>query len=168
MGPAAPVVALLVVLVVLFVGSALLHAAVALANRIIGPVSPPIKPIGWDWDAEEDEDEDEEQRAKPAMPEPGLGQGMVILFLTAVAEFVVGFLLTAVFEGDRWGRDWTDTPLPYLLVGAAGFLVMLWLLAGMLPTTAKRAALATLCFHLIIIIIVALVLGLVSVMFNGI
>src|SRR6476469_6280479 len=118
--------------------AALLRGAAALANRTIGPLKNE-SPIGWDWDAD-DEDVDFDDGA-PAIPEPGLGRGMAILFLTAVVDLAISLVLAFVLELDRqWRGDLIRGAVSLLgLVG--GFILLTAFLAGMLPTTAGRAAL---------------------------
>jgi hypothetical protein len=136
MGPAVGILGVFVgILVVMLVGSALLRAAVALANSVIGPVKPRNKPIGWDWDAEEDDEEEERERSAPAIPEPGLAQGMGIIFLTGLAQLALAFVLGILLDLDGFGPRQRDTPvwlLAQLFGLAIGFLVMLGMLSSML------------------------------------
>ena len=158
-----------VTLVLLLVGSALLRAAVALANRTIGPITPKNKILDWDWDAEDDDDDDlAEGRRELAIPEPGLGQGMLIIFLTALVTFAITFVLVNVLDIDgRWHRDVAEYFGVYLLGAFAGYLAMMGFLAGMLPTRPGRAALATLFFCLILIALLALIFGLLFLAFGA-
>lgn len=156
MGPAVGILGFFVgILVVLLVGSALLRAAVALANSVIGPVRPKNKPIGWDWDAEEDDEEFAEyERPVRAIPEPGLAQGMGIVFLTALAQVALAFVVGIILDLDDFGGRRGDGPMwvfAHLFGLAVGFLVMLAMLCGMLPTTPKRASVATLFFYLLLL-----------------
>jgi hypothetical protein len=160
MGPGLGILfAILAVLVVLFVGSALLVGAVALANKTLGPVKAD-RPIGWDWDADDDEEVDFDD-GTPPVPEPGLGQGMAILFLTAVVDLAISLVLAFVFEVDRpfrrGGEEWIAVRL---FVLAGGFFLLTSFLAGMLPTTFRRAALVAFYFYLILITVGVLIAGL--------
>jgi hypothetical protein len=167
MGPGifAPFGVLLGVLIILFVGSALLRAAVAMANRVIGPIVPKNTTIGWDWDADDEEEEEElHEASRLAMPEPGISQGMLIVFLALVVNLAVSLFLAAVLDTRR-PFDWADDPGLHLFATAVGFVAMLGLLAGMLPTRAGRAALATLFFHLILIVLLVMIYGLARIAF---
>jgi hypothetical protein len=152
---------LIAVLVVLFVGATLLRAAVALANTTIGPVKLNAS-IAWDWEAADDDDDLEElTRKSRAIPEPGLGQGMAILLVAGIIHFVIVFVLENVFVRDRDGHrgDLDEWGPPYLLGTALGFAVTTTMVASMLPTTGKRASLATFFFYLICVAVVALIWG---------
>jgi hypothetical protein len=147
----------LAAVLVLAVASALLRVAITLANRTIGPVNPGVV-IGWDWDADEDDEPVEPEGPSPAIPEPGLGQGMAFVFLAAVVNTVLGFGLRFVLTVEA-GRDRSDDgPIAvaaHLIGLVAGFLTLLALLASSLPTTPRRAALAALIFHLLLLAIAA-------------
>lgn len=164
MGPGIGIIIfVLAVLLVLFIGSALVRAGVAIANRVIGRVKVE-KPIGWDWDAEEDEEDYEELygggQREEAMPEPGIAQGMVIVLLAALAQLILGFLLAFVIDPDEF--DGGARVVAHLIGTAAGFLTMTGLLASMLPTTPKRAALASLFTYLVVVVIAVVVFVLLS------
>src|SRR5262245_19739166 len=97
---------LFAVLAILAAASALLRIAVALANRAIGPVNKDA-PIGWDWDADEDDELFEPPGESAAIPEPGLGKGMFIIFVVAVVDAIIGFGLGSLLtlDADRNGSD---------------------------------------------------------------
>jgi hypothetical protein len=165
MGPgvAIPIV-FVAVLVVLVVGSTFFRAAVAVANKVVGPVKPSAS-LAWDWEAAEDDEEFEEiNRKLQAIPEPGLGQGMLIVLVAGLVQFVLLFLMEGVLRLDRARRrgeveEW----LPAYLVGVAiGFAVMTAMTSSMLPTTGRRAALATVFFYVITIAVGALVAGVIA------
>jgi hypothetical protein len=146
------------VLVVLFIGSALLRAAVALANKTIGPVSPSPS-VMWDWDAaEEDDDYGRPRRGADAMPEPGIAQGMLIVFVSSLVQLVVTVAARILFDLDT---DIDDGEVLLLIAFSTlvGFGVLTGMIASMLPTTGKRAALAALFYHLIAIAVLALIGG---------
>jgi hypothetical protein len=158
-----------VLLVLLLVGSALLRAAVSLANRTIGPVARKNKILDWDWDAEDDDDDLVEGRGELAIPEPGLAQGMLIIFLSALVNFAVTFVLANALDIDRhWNRGDVAGYLGVYLLGVlAGYVAMMGFLAGMLPTRPGRAALAALFFYLLLIVIAALIFGLLFLVFGA-
>lgn len=151
-------IAIIVSLVLLFVGAALLRAAVALANRSIGPVKSD-EPIGWDWDADEDDEDPIPADGGPAVPEPSNWLGMRILFLGLLVHLalvvVLQVLLLEVLEVRRGVES-----VPGALLGLAlGFLALSGIVAGLLPTTYKRAALVTLYAYLIVGAIAVFVVG---------
>ena len=151
----------IVVVVLLVIGSTLFRAAVAVANMVIGPEKPDASLL-WDWEAAEDDEEFEEvSRKLQAIPEPGLGQGMIIVLLFGIAELIIGYLLEGMFRLDRARRrgdveEW----LPLHLLGLSiSFLVMTSLVSSMLPTTGKRAAVATFFFYLICFLVIGVIVG---------
>jgi uncharacterized membrane protein len=154
------------VLLALVVGSALFGAAVALANRTLGPVKKPAGPIGWDWDADED-DEDLVLAAGTAVPEPGVGLGMRVLFLTALA--VLGAVLVFASQLPRaFGLRRMDAEvLAVFLVPAWGFFVLTGTAAWLLPTTFRRGALVALYFCLILFAVVVVVYALLAAVFGA-
>jgi len=157
-----------VVVLVLIMLSAILRVAVTLAGRMTGPVNKDA-PIGWDWDADEDDEPVELPGESAAIPEPSLGVGMFIVFLSAVANTIIGFGLRFVLGLDAgWnpGEDELAMLAAHLLGIAAGFLVMMAFLASLLPTTAKRAALAALLFHLILLALGAMIAVILFVVFG--
>jgi hypothetical protein len=147
------VIALLVGLMFLFAGAAILRAAVAAANKTLGPVKTET-PIGWDWDAEEEEEDDFPESGTLAIPEPGIGQGMFVIFLSALAKVALLLVLgIAVDLDDPFDiDDWGDL-IAHVLAFLGGVVVMTSMLANMLPTKWRWAALAVLFFYCIIVMI---------------
>ncbi|VTU00169.1 Uncharacterized protein OS=Planctomyces maris DSM 8797 GN=PM8797T_19717 PE=4 SV=1 [Gemmataceae bacterium] len=151
------------VLLALFVAAALLRAAVAVANRVAGSNLTETV-VGWEWDSADDEDEVRVAVGVPPIPEPGVARGMVIVFLAAAANAVALYALgVVVFEGFDAYDDWTAQALVYALAALVGFAALVGLLAAMLPTTVRRAALAALFAYLLLLALAALVAGLVAV-----
>jgi len=148
--------------VMLFVASALLRGGIALANRVIG-VEKSETIIGWDWDSDEDDQEIAVDSEKPAIPEPGISRSMVIVFLLLLAEVMIGFVLSVILDGPIRGNDTALQVATVLIGGAGGFVTLMGLLAWMLPTTPKRAALATAFTSLIVIAVATLVAGIVAI-----
>jgi hypothetical protein len=149
-------------LLALFVAAALLRAAVAIANRVVGTKLTETV-VGWEWDSADDEDEVRVTVGVPPIPEPGVARGMVIVFLAAAANAVSLYVLGVVlFEGLDAYDDWTAQALAYAVTVLVGFAALVGLLAAMLPTTARRAALAALFAYLILFALAALVAGLVA------
>jgi hypothetical protein len=151
-----------VLFVIFFLAATLLRAATALANRVIGPIKTEA-PITWgDWDSDDD-DEILPEGNDAAIPEPGLGRGMLIAFLTLLASFVGGGLSRAILDSDLFGLFNDDVvQVGTLVFGTlAGYLAMLGLLSGMLPTKPRWAALAALFMFLILLGLTVFVVGIV-------
>jgi hypothetical protein len=168
MAPAAGILLFLIaVLVVLFVGSALLRAAVALANKTIGPIRPSASVL-WDWEAaEEDEEYARPRRGAPAMPEPGIGQGMLIVFLAGLIQLAVTVAVRIVLDLDiERDLDRGEVLLFAAFSTLVGFGVLAGMTASMLPTTGRRAALAALFFYLIVLALAALIMSLLYAVFG--
>ena len=151
------------VLVLLVVGATLFRAAVALANAVLGPQRMDAS-LAWDWEAAEDEGDFEELRRRArAIPEPGLGQGMLILFAAGMVQLLIGVVTEGLFDLD--GREFGDPDEwlpPHLLGLALGYAVTTGIVSSMLPTTVRRAAVATLFFYLITLLIAGLIVGVIA------
>jgi hypothetical protein len=152
------------VLLALLVGAALLRAAVAAANRTVGPVRR-AEPIGWDWDADE-EDEDPVRPAEVAIPEPGLSTGMLILFLVGLAVLTTAFLLDSPARRALGLTRRDAEALALVLVPGVWFLTLAGTTAAILPTAFRRAALVALYFSLILVAIGAVVYVLLAAAFG--
>lgn len=151
------------VLLALFVAAVLLRAAVAIANRVAGSNLTETV-VGWDWDSADDADEVRVAVGVPPVPEPGVARGMVIVFLAAAANAVVLYALGVVlFEGLDAYDDGAAQALVYVVTASVGFAALVGLLAAMLPTTVRRAALAALFAYLFFLALAALVAGMVAV-----
>ncbi len=150
-------------LLMLWLASALLRAGVGLANRAIGPVKADSVIAYGDWDSDDDDDEIVVKENEPAIPEPGIGRGMVVMFLASLAQVVIAFGLSVILDGPLRLQDWSEQIAGYILHAASGFVVLVGLLSWMLPTQPKWAALATLFMYLVGIAIAVLIYGLLSV-----
>ncbi|WP_439621732.1 hypothetical protein [Gemmata sp.] len=149
-------------LLALFVAAALLRAAVAITNRVIG-TNQTETVVGWDWDSPDDADEIRVTVGVPPVPEPGVARGMLIVFLAAAANAVALYVLGVVlFEGLDASDDGTVQVLVYALTALVGFAALVGLLVAMLPTTVRRAALAAALVYLVLLVLAALVAGLVA------
>jgi len=144
----------------MFVASAVLRGGVALANRAIGTEKVETV-IGWDWDSEEEDAVIPLETNKPAIPEPGFGKAIVIVFLAALVNTVIAFLLSVRLDGPLNLEDWPVQIAAYLVGFAGGFVVLMGILAAMLPASPKRAALVTLFVYLIVIALLTLIYGLI-------
>lgn len=154
-------VAVIGLLIGMVAGAAVLRAAVALANRMIGPVrTAHVLVDDWDWDAEPEEERPRRTRDARAIPEPSVGKGMAIAsaanVLTAFVAFVLGTVAeeTGVLDEEAGGA--IVVGLIALLCGSAGFTV---LLVPMLPTTFTRAALVAFLYYLFGLLILLVVGG---------
>ncbi|MFO0823503.1 MAG: hypothetical protein U0792_10365 [Gemmataceae bacterium] len=149
-----------VLFVVFFLAATLLRAATALANRVIGPIKTEA-PITWgDWDSDDDDDEILPKGSDAAIPEPGLGRGMLIAFLTLLASLFGGGLSRAILDRPIFNDDVVQ--LGTLVFGTlSGYLALLALLAGMLPTKPKWAALAALFMFVFLVGLIAFAAGVV-------
>jgi hypothetical protein len=125
------------VLLGLLIGAVILRAACALYNAMAGGKGSPYR-----------------------VPEPGLGQAMGIVFVTALINFVVSFVLgLAVGAGaEATGTGAQGPALLFQLISLpVSLLVMAAMLAAMLPTTFGRGILVALCNLLVSILVVAAV-----------
>lgn len=149
-------------LIALLLGSVILRAAVALANRSAGPVK--VKPADlfpdWDWDGEP---EDAEPRLEKAIPEPGLGKGMMIAstigVLTALLGVVLGILLDDLAEALFGADEAVQLVGLMVLTVPFSFAAATLLLVVMLPAPFWRAALVAFLYHVFATLVLALVFG---------
>jgi hypothetical protein len=154
-------------LVVLVLGSALLRAAVSLANTMIDPrkANPePVDPFAdWDWDGELEDEKPRRKKKEKAVPEPGMGKGMMIASTLGAATAFVAIVLAIfgsvvaedLFEDDEPARIFVLVlfTLPFSFIGSA------LLLAAMLPTTFSRGLLVTFIYYFLTVILLVVVGG---------
>jgi hypothetical protein len=133
--------------------AALLRAAVALANRVIGR-----PPADRDYDSTADEYDLPPWRAA-AVPVPEFGKALGLVVVIALADAAAGFALGTAGAGAIRGLDpgVRRTVLAAAFLAAA-FVVRTGLLALLLPTTLPRAALVAL-FQLVLSVPLALGAG---------
>lgn len=119
------------------VGAITLRGAVSLYNKIVGETS-------------------------PAVPEPSMGKAMGIMLVIMLIDFVVGFFVGSIVGGaaPRGRGIHASAQLISLGIGA---IVMAGTFSAMLPTKFGRAVLVTLCYILIMLLVVAFGFGLVLV-----
>ncbi len=175
MGPLlALLLGLAILFVLLFLGTALLRAAVSLANRVIGPVRTE-RFIGWDWDDDSDdtdadaEEPDDRPDQTPAIPEPRTGQGMItvlmLLFLHIAQTLAMAVLVETAPTLRR--QDELTVLVLYIVLGSVlGTLVLSGLLTARLGTKWRWAALAAFFFYLILVSLLAGLIGLMTVVFG--
>jgi hypothetical protein len=145
-------------LLVALLAAALLRLAVYVTNKLVDPVRAPAPSSGgiaqWDWDDWDDEytTPARGRRGTGAVPEPGTGKGMVIMFITALA-FGLAFVLLGFFAEEMIGlRRWRDESMlvvAFLCLPLADLILTVQLFA-LLPTTFWRAALVAFVYNLIL------------------
>jgi hypothetical protein len=160
---------LLALLINLAVYAMVLRAAVWISNKCLGRFVD--KRSGDKDDEYEEDDKRPQQRRASAIPKPNMGKVVSISLLMILARWVVECAIEAV----RWtGMVWlgnrpsanaifamqlfTDLASGISLV--TEFLIWCCALTRMLPTSFRRAALVALFFHLILLAIGVLIVGL--------
>jgi hypothetical protein len=116
------------------IGAVFLRAAVALYNTMAGGASSPSR-----------------------VPKPAFGKAMWISFAICLAQFVVGALLTAFSTGGEAvapGAGKKGVDVVVLVSFPVSLLIMAAVLSAKLPTPFGRAILVTLCYLLIVILVV--------------
>jgi magnesium-transporting ATPase (P-type) len=154
--------------VALLLGSVMLRTAVRIANRSIGPLKAKRADSFPDWDWDGDLEDEEPRHPQKAIPEPGLGKGMMIASTLGVVTVFIGIALAVfadtvaedLFEGDE------DTQIALLAMFTLplAFVSSTLLLAVMLPTTFWRAALVSFVTHVFALILFAVVVSAVVVL----
>lgn len=155
---------LFVLFVVLLVGSALVRAAVSLANRVVGRTEPPDTFGQWDdWDSDDEPAYVKSRRRGRdgrAIPEPGIASGMLITLVSGLIHAGAGAVCAVLAEAvtdDRPGGEEIAAVVALALVAlVVTFVVHAFLLVLLLPTTFGRAALVGF-FHYLIVGVIALV-----------
>jgi len=100
--------------------------------------------------------------SRPAVPEPSMSQAMRIMFVSALVNGVVGFLIGWVITA--WGSAAGARPLNVHIITLVitlpiCLLTMAGILAGLLPTTFGRALLVTLLYLLVVAVVAGIVVG---------
>ncbi|HEY1188346.1 MAG TPA: hypothetical protein VGE74_11855 [Gemmata sp.] len=140
--------------VALLIGSVILRAAVALANRFLGPPVQPDTFGQWDdWDSDEPGPRARKARSR-LIPEPSLAIGMLVTFAVGIAG-VFGYAVLGVITDELFGRGGPDEPLLVLFFIALGLpvtaLALTLTLVLLLPTTFTRAALVAFIHHFVVV-----------------
>lgn len=147
----------------LLVGAVILRAAVSLANKVVGGSPDQEAEDDYDWDSDEDDPPTRRTRPGGAVPVPGLGRAVLIVFAAGLANVLVGIVVGLAFGAARAAGGGFNGPGPRLAAQLVslpfGFLVSACIGGAMLPTTFPRACLVTLFQYLIGLVIVAVVGG---------
>ncbi|AMV24380.1 hypothetical protein VT84_08285 [Gemmata sp. SH-PL17] len=131
----------------LLIGSAILRAATALANRIFKPTKRTDEDTFGQWD---DWDSGEpgpgaRKNADRTIPEPGIATGMLITFLWGVVHAccygILGGLMALAFDDMGARNEWLAPLVLFCFSLPASYLALALLLVVTLPTTFGRAAL---------------------------
>jgi hypothetical protein len=125
------------VVVETLVGAVCLRAAVALYNKLAGGASSPS-----------------------SVPEPALGKAMWIIFATSFARMVVASLITG------YGATAAEARVTLLISFPVSLLIMAGMLSERLPTTFGCAVLVTLCYLLVVLLVVGALVGIAVLVFG--
>lgn len=151
----------------LLIGAAILRGAISLANMCIG---------GESYESRSSYDDDDldyrprRSASSSKVPEPSLGQAMMIILVTAIVNAVVGFGVGIVVgvAGAGANMDQQSIQIIAQLIGLpVGFLIMSGMLTALLPTSFGRACLVTLFYYLICIAIGIAIVAVVFVAAGG-
>ncbi len=150
--------------IALLIGSVVVRGAVSIANWLIGPIKTDDFGQWDDWDSDDEPAYSRNRRrgGKKAIPEPGLGTGMLIAFITTIVNLAINFgamvIMMEAFPGFRRADESARLALAVLLLPVS-FLAMTILIRAMLPTTFWRAAAVTFLCYLIVVATAGLVVG---------
>lgn len=149
----------------LAIGAAILRAAIALANKVLGRPAEDRYDDRYDDDDDYDDYEDRprrrarRRRSNTAVPEPGFWKAVGIVFVIALVNGGVGFVIGLVVALGMAGQDPQAAQIVSQVISLpVGFLINAGMLAAMLPTSFARGALVTL-FQYLIGIAIAVVIG---------
>jgi hypothetical protein len=144
----------------LLIMAVILRAACWAANKCLPQSTSRYDDDYDDYDDWDDEDRPRSRRryfSAKAIPEPGLGQAMLIVFVNLIIGFVVGGALGVVMAAGGMAND----PAARLVIQAMNlvlsFLITAGVLTAMLPTTFPRACLVVLFMYLIVIAIAIII-----------
>ena len=128
------------------IGAVFLRAAVALYNKMAGGASSP-----------------------GSVPQPAFGKAMWISFANCLAQIVLGFLIVGVTDTGATAAgargQGVDMVAP-LISFPVGLLIMAGILSAKLPTTFGRAILVTLCYMLLVLLVVGAFVGIAILVFG--
>jgi len=152
--------------IALLIGAVILRGAVSIANMCLGDQRAASYDDGDGWGDEDDDDDDaprrrsRKRRPTKAIPEPGVGQAMLIIFVLLIVSGVVRYAM-----GEMMGavavnvRGFQDIAVLLLVIFMVQFFIMSTMLSVMLPTTFGRACLVSIFYILIWIAICVVVFG---------
>jgi hypothetical protein len=121
------------------IGAVFLYAAVALYNKLAGGASSP-----------------------DSVPQPTLGKAMWIILAILLAQVIVGSLLGLCMDVGPTApraRGLGVDGIAELISFPVSFLIMVGVLSAKLPTTFGRAIVVTLCYMLIVLLVVGVLVG---------
>ena len=129
------------------IGAVFLRAAVNLYNKMAGGASSP-----------------------GSVPEPAFGKAMWIIFGSTVFQMVVGGLVIGISTdagpvAAGAGGKGVDF-VAQLISFPVGLLIMAGVLSAKLPTTFGRAILVTLCYMLLVLLVVGVLVGIAVLVFG--
>ncbi len=106
-------------LVALFVGlllaSVILRGAVALANRLLGPVKPPDMFGQWDdWDSDEPAPKPRKNPNR-AIPEPNLATAMLVAFISGIVN-CCGYIVCVILAEETFDLRGLDAWAPFAML----------------------------------------------------
>jgi hypothetical protein len=145
-------------------GAVIFRAAVTLSNRFLG-ASPATETDSDDEELDEWIGYRQIKRRLQAIPEPGVGKGILCVLLLAVVGFLTGLLMRFLFGvgpfDDDGFRDGSLVLLSHVFGFVIGFPFLAWILASILPTKFGRACLVLLLSCTILLLIVGGLLGII-------
>jgi hypothetical protein len=150
--------------IALLIGSAVVRGAVSIANWLIGPVKTDDFGQWDDWDSDDEPAYIRKRRrgGQKAIPEPGLGTGMLIAFITTIVNLAINLgalvIMMEAFPEFRRADESARLALSILLLPVS-FLAMTILIRAILSTTFWRAAAVSFLCYLIVAVTVGLVIG---------
>ena len=135
-----------------------------LSNRFLG-ASPASETDSDDEELDEWIGYRQIKRRAQAIPEPGLGKGVLCVIVLILVGFLTGLLMSFLFgvgPFDDGGFVGGGLMLASLIFGLGiGFPVSAWVLSGILPTKFGRACLVLVLNYTILLLIVGGVLGII-------
>ena len=150
-------------LLCLALGAAILRGAVALANRIVGPVKTDTFGNWDDWDSDDEPAYVRSRRrgGKRAIPEPGIGKCILMLFATSLISLVVTYVLAYFAQEllDLRMRGEESQIAAAVISLPVTFAALTLVLVALLPTTFWRAAMVGFLYYLIILVLAAIIGG---------
>jgi hypothetical protein len=143
----------------LLIGAVILRAAVSFANKCLPQTSSRYDDDDYyDWDDDDRPRSRRRRSSTKAIPEPSMGQAMLIVFVNAVVGGGVGFVIGFVMGAAGLANDRGAMVVMQGMNLVLGFLIAAGILTAMLPTTFPRACLVVLFQYLIVLAICIVIL----------